>query len=85
MSTLDIKQWCADRADHFKAYETRKPALHEDRDAALVAWTIHCLGDPKQDISRDVLAAIAARHGLALTAIHRPTPHEIITRLRATP
>lgn len=56
MTRDELAAWCARQAQAFRHTErtiTYRPGA--DRDAALVEWTLGCLGDPDRDGSGDAL------------------------------
>lgn len=63
---FDLRHWCADSATNHRYYEDRELPAYDDRDTAIVEWTVRCLGNPKLGGARNAIAAIAERHGLDL-------------------
>ncbi|MEV5819259.1 hypothetical protein AB0L22_08800 [Micromonospora haikouensis] len=68
-SDINLHTWCADTAASHRYYEEEELAPYpgDDRDRGLAEWVVMALGNPEQAGSRQVLAVLAARHGLALT------------------
>ncbi|GAB3817758.1 hypothetical protein GCM10027605_68990 [Micromonospora zhanjiangensis] len=62
----DLVAWCRDRAANHRTYEHHESPIYQDRDVALVEWTVRTLGNPLILTSARALAVIAQRHGLQL-------------------
>ncbi|MFF0721320.1 hypothetical protein [Micromonospora sp. NPDC003816] len=71
---VDLAAWCQERAEAHREYEDHELPLYDDRDNALIHWVVRVLGSPTLEESRQVLAALAARHGLALVAARTCPP-----------
>jgi hypothetical protein len=62
---VDLAAWCAERAERFRDMEQHELALYpspDDRDTALVEWTVRALGNRDLPESAAVVATLTARH-----------------------
>ncbi|MEU8186051.1 hypothetical protein [Micromonospora carbonacea] len=69
---INLNTWAAQVAASHRYYEAPQP--DDDRDRGLVEWVVMALGNPEQEGAREVLAVLAARHGLELAPTGPATP-----------
>lgn len=69
-ATTDVGGWvaeCVTGGGGFQAFEAHEmPLFRQERDVELASFVVRCLANPGCHGSRDVLQAVAARHGCAV-------------------